>query len=500
MKRIYFLAVLAFVVMFSCQDEDVLQNECENETNQELIPENDIRKLIEKQVKESGDFYWKDVDPYVLWSAAMHGDAILTVGYSRVAYSEEKTNKQKQAQKEVLETVLAVERSNQQKQTLKSEDILVHEPKILNYVDVKITSLETVIALQSLDEIRYIEPNGFRYFTHEALQKSSSGCDKTVVPVASEDYETMAPGCQVSWTYLRHQIVQAWAHSTGQGITVGLIDTGISDDQSLLGSGFESGYSNNRNIIKKGVYVDSFWPWSNDTDGYHDKCGHGTLMGATIAGPRNNRNLPTGVAYNCNLVAYRAVKNVVVDGYHEKRGVSRALTELGNRSDVRVISMSIGHVFSIGNVRDAVEYAYSKGKMIIAAGGTSTTFTNWAGVIFPASMNETVAVTGIKDMAGYTECDVCHKGDKIDFTVIMQRANNDHKSVSLGYYDNTRTYVGGSSVATATTAGIAALIWGKNPGWSRAQVLQRMKESASLYPYRDDDFGWGSINVLAAVQ
>jgi subtilisin family serine protease len=163
--------------------------------------------------------------------------------------------------------------------------------------------------------------------------------------------------------------------------------------------------------------------------------------------------------------------------------------------------MSIGHIFSVGSISDAIKYAYSKGKLIVAAGGTSTTFTNFVGVIFPANMNETVAATGITDGAGYTECAVCHKGSKIDFTVVMQRASNsDRTSVCIGFFENTRNYVGGSSVATSTTAGIAALIWSKNPTWTRAQVLAKMQQSASFYPNRHSDFGWGSINALAAVQ
>ncbi|HSA05309.1 MAG TPA: S8 family serine peptidase [Tenuifilaceae bacterium] len=70
----------------------------------------------------------------------------------------------------------------------------------------------------------------------------------------------------------------------------------------------------------------------------------------------------------------------------------------------------------------------------------------------------------------------------------------------LEFFNNTRNYVVGSSVATSTTAGIAALIWGKYPTWTRDQVLARMKQSASLYPNKSSDFGWGSINALAAVQ
>ena len=42
-----------------------------------------------------------------------------------------------------------------------------------------------------------------------------------------------------------------------------------------------------------------------------------------------------------------------------------------------------------------------KGKLIFCAGGTSTSFTTFVGVIFPAWMSETVAVTGLKDTTNY---------------------------------------------------------------------------------------------------
>lgn len=501
MKKIYFLAAIIAFGVFSCSEDEQISEPCTDQDDQVILSKSEIRSMIEQSLKETGDFSWNDVDPYVLWSAAMHGDSLLTVGYSQVPYSEELRKSEHPDRRNILEILQSIESESLQKASLDTRELLIYEPQKLNFMDVRITSLESVEALRTMEGVRYIEPNAFRYLAHDIMQKSSSGCDKTTVPVNSNDYTVVSPGCQVSWTYDQHNIRQAWNVSTGEGVGVGLIDTGVSDEQSLLGDDFNQGYSANRYVYKYGVYVDSWWPWSNDTDGHHDKCGHGTLMGATISGPRNSRNMPVGVAYNCNLVAYRATSNVVVDGYHEKRGVARALIELADRNDVKIISMSIGHIFSIGSISDAVRYAYSKDKLIVAAGRTSTTFTNWAGVIFPASMSETVAVTGVTDASTYEECDVCHKGDKIDFTIVMQHNyDSDRRSVSLGYYDNSRTYVGGSSVATATTAGIAALVWSNHPNWSRSQVLQRLKESSDLYPNRDDDFGWGTIDAYAAVQ
>jgi serine protease len=199
--------------------------------------------------------------------------------------------------------------------------------------------------------------------------------------------------------------------------------------------------------------------------------------------------------------AYRATSDVVINGSKEKKGVKNALVGAGNRSDVKVISMSIGDVFSSGTVKDGVRYAYNRGKLIVAAAGTSLTWTSWVGVIFPANMNETTAVTGIRDGSPMQRCNTCHDGSKVDFVAVMQRrSNTDRTSLTLSRSNNNPGYVGGSSAATATTAGIAALVWATNPSQSRSQVLNRMKQAASFYPGRNGSFGWGIIDANQAVR
>ncbi len=388
---------------------------------------------------------------------------------------------------------------------ISKDKLALVEHEIINVMDVKVENIKTIIALRRSANVRYLQPNGYNKFTETTavLERSSSGCDKNGDHINPTHYTTIAPNnAQVSWHFDKHNIQQAWNLSTGAGVTVGLIDTGVSESQQLLNpSGFNDGYSNGRFVQKYGTFIDSFWWWSSNYDGPHDKCGHGTAMASTIASPRNDHGMPVGVAYNSNLIAYRATEDVLLDDYHERKGVSDALVQLGNRSDVKIISMSIGYIWSIGNISDAVKYAYSKNKLIFAAGGTSTSFTNGFGVIFPATMNETVAVTGVDDGSNYERCETCHSGSKIDFTIVMEGDNNTSKAPPvLGFYNGERRYTGGSSVATATTAGIAALVWSRYPSWSRTQVLNRLKQSSDFYPNRDGSFGYGNIDALQAVQ
>ena len=223
-------------------------------------------------------------------------------------------------------------------------------------------------------------------------------------------------------------------------------------------------------------------------------------MAGLIAAPRGYNGTSVGVAYQSNLIAYRATGDVVVNGSKEKTGVKNALVAAGKRSDVKIISMSIGDVFWSSTVADGIYYAYNRGKLIFAAAGTSLSWTSWWGVIFPANMSETVAVTGIKEGSPMVKCNTCHDGSAVDFVAVMQRRNdNSRTSLTLAPSGYTPAYVGGSSAATATTAGIAALVWATNTSQSRSQVLNRLKNAASIYPNRDGNFGWGIIDAAYAV-
>ena len=500
-KRHLKLLVILLIVVVSCSKED---NFIDQEEDQVVFPEDplsvsELNNQISTTLNQKGDFDWSKVDAHFLWSAVVNGNNILTIGYGNEgeSFSEVRTQAIEAKKNNIIEVVIKNE-------GIKQDDLKIVEHEIINVIDVHVENIETIIALKKRSDVRYLEPGGYsQFYVNEVQPRSSSGCDKNGTSINSVHYSTIAPNnAQVSWHFDEHNIQQAWNLSTGSGVTIGLIDTGVSQSQSLLNSaGFNDGYSTGRYVQKYGTFIDSAWWWSSNYDGPHDKCGHGTAMASTMAAPRNDNGMPVGVAYNSNLVAYRATEDVLLNDYHERKGVSDALVQLGNRSDVKIISMSIGYIWSIGNIKDAVKYAYSRGKLIFAAGGTSTSFTNGFGVIFPATMSETVAVTGVNDGNTYERCDTCHSGSKIDFTIVMEGDNNTSKAPPvLGFYNNQRRYTGGSSVATATTAGIAALVWARHPSWSRTQVLNRLKQSAEFYPYRNSSFGFGNIDALQAVQ
>lgn len=495
MKKSVFYLLPLFFVLNSCNTNELPGEGSKIETVQkDPLTAKQINEEIKNSIKNTGSFNWKEASDHLLWSAVFRGNKMVSIGFG--TSGEDFDRSLSANSREMEDEILNVIRKSEGKER---GDALISSDKYLNQIDVLIEKEETLTALRQMKTIRYVEPGDYRYFDYETdvaakSSGSSSGCGFESTALNAADYTSTTPNAKVPWAFTKHNIPNAWNYSTGAGITIGLVDTGVSAQQSLLGTNFNTGASSGRTITKNGVYVNG-----SSTDGPADQCGHGTKMASVMAAPKNNAGLPVGVAYNANLITYRAAANVLLDTSSEQNGVKTAFTELANNTSVKIISMSMGHIFSVGKIEDGVKYAYSKGKLIFCAGGTSTSFTNFVGVIFPASMSEVQAVTGVKEGTSNQKCDVCHSGSQIDFTFQMERPSGNTVPV-LSYYNGQADYVGGSSVATAATAGIAALVWSKNPSWTRDQVLNKMRQSATYYPSVNSSYGYGNINVLQAVQ
>lgn len=485
----------------------------------EKINPQEINDIVIASLKKTNRFYWNDVSDQVVWSALSHADSILSIGYApagfegigkKMAQIDISTKEWKSAKEKVLQTIAEVQSSTKGR-TISIEEIDFYQDNTLPYIQIRTASLEVITALRAMDEVRYADPMGYNGQNQTATLRSGSGCgNQPLSSLPAADQRSYGTNGILPWNYDEMNMTQAWNNSNkGDNITIGLIDTGVSDDQDNLGSRFATGQSTGRTIEKRSTYVtcSGWWWWRRCTnDGPNDQCGHGTNMAGLIAAPFGTAtNSTMGTAYRANLISYRATGDVVIGDSEEKQGVTDALTQLGNRHDVKIISMSIGDIFHSGQVEDAVQYAYGRGKLIFAAAGTSLTWTNWYGVIFPAYLPEAVAVTGITDRNSYEECANCHKGREVEFSVVMQRYfDSDRTSLTLSTDFNSPTnypeYVGGSSCATAMMAGTAALVWSDHSSWSRSQVLSKLRQSSDLYPNRSSSYGYGTVDANLAVQ
>lgn len=508
------LAALAVIVVLlnACKKADT-QTAPVNIDNPPVLSSAAINSFIKEQIEASGKFEWSTASDEMIWSALQQSDNILSVGYKplnetsiddRLAEIDIDALQWKNAKNEVINIILSGE--SKTRTGINAGNIEEWEETVLPVMDVRVENFETVKLLRASNLVRYAEPLGYEPYriNENSATQSSSGCGSNVadaVLTAGVDYTTIAPNTKQSWNYPYHNIPQAWTKSTGAGIKVFVIDSGCEFDQENLGSTFNQGSSSGRSVEKIVTLPRSTFlgiptgPVETPDDG----CGHGTAMAGACAAPRGTDGAACGVAYNCNLVTCRGAEDVLIDASREAKGVSDAYTNAANRADVRIISMSMGRTTSSSQIRDAIRYAYGKGKLMFCAAGTSFGWTaGWFGVIFPATMTEVNAVTGVRDNNFNTNCTDCHKGSETDFTVVMEKASNERHPLTLAMTGDAPSTVGGSSVATASMSGIAALVWSRFPSYTRAQVLTKLINNSSNYPTRNASFGWGNVNADAA--
>lgn len=511
MRNLTPITLLLLILLLGCAKEQIETKDTSPEFSKEPLSKAELNEQIESTINRYGIFKWSEVEDHFLWSAAMQSDSLFALGY-QVEGTEQLKSTIHQIDIEsgewieIRDDLLAFILKGEQKMNsdLELNDLLPHGmPKVLPTMAVRITNPETVKALRAKTSVvRYLESMSYSLPSMtQSAGRSSSGCDSAPdYGINSADYTTISPNVKRSWHFATSNVSSAWGTTSGDGITVCIIDTGASDAQENLGSQFNSGDSQGRTVERLSTHYSGWW-WWRSLDSPHDQCGHGTSMCGLAAAPRGTDGNAVGVAYNADLISIRAVEDVVINTGDEKDGVKDALIIAGNRSDVKVISMSIGTPFWSGTVADGIYYAHNNGKMIIAAAGTSFSWTSWWGVIFPANMNETVAVTGVKDNTNpMDKCETCHDGPEVDFVMVMERSVNDERhAIGLASDTNQPKYIGGSSAATASVAGIATLIFSNNPGASREEVYDAMKWNASFYPNRDNEYGWGIIDANDAV-
>ncbi|MCU0470416.1 MAG: S8/S53 family peptidase [Arcicella sp.] len=511
MKKITTIALMALAISACTVENDKVESLSPNPSTP--VSRTEIDQAIFKSLQDNGKFEWSSVSDATVWSALTQSDKVLSVGYkpenegnidAKIHLIDINETAWKTAREKVLDIIY--EEESKSNPSLKRSELIVFDESILPVLDVRVGNLSTIERLRASKLVRYAEPMGYEVKTSsDAKSKvnSDSGCDSNTPETGlnSTDFTTISPNAKASWNYAYHSVTQAWAKSTGSGAKMVIIDTGCSDGQENLGSAFNQGSSSGRTVEKLVTLPrDRFLGIPiGPVETPNDACGHGTSMQGAACGPRGTDGNTAGIAYNANLISIRAAKDVFLNESRESKGVADAFTLAGNRSDVRVISMSMGNIISSGQIADGVRYAYGKGKLIFCAAGTSFGWTaGWAGVIFPASMAEAVAVTGIKDNLTQ-RCDACHEGGDVDFVVVMEKASGGRKPLSLAMSGDVPSTVGGSSVATASTAAMATLIFSKYPTWTRSQVFNRMKENGSYYPSRNGNFGWGRVNINNAL-
>lgn len=465
-----------------------------------IVPQGDpytkarLDDYVMSVLQSANGFQWDWVDLKTVWSAIQADGVLLAIGYKPASEGDVSgklhavniaTGEWKAVHDALLE-LIRQELSRNSGAAVSIDDFLVEDDPVLPVITVRLADKQVLTKLASLQNVRYLEPLGY---WPAQVPRSTSGCSVSTSNVNTADYTTTSPAAIQPWNYALHQVPGAWNNAQGAGMTVGVIDAGLSTTQPLLGSMFNDGFSN----VSRVVTTDYTFGTSAFTN-----CTHGTSMAALAVGPRNSVGAPSGIAYKSNLHFIRAAEDVVLDLSSEISAVKNAFVKMGNRQSVRIISLSMGTPFGSSVLRDGVNYAYGKGKVIFAAAGTSFGLTSWWGVIYPAAYSSCLAVTGVKENGG--RCSSCHDGSAVIYTITMERdVDNSRNTLSLRPSGYSPAYIGGSSCATAMAAGIASTVWSAKPNMTRAQLLTCLTNTAQFYPTRTSTKGYGNLNASAAV-
>lgn len=283
---------------------------------------------------------------------------------------------------------------------------------------------------------------------------------------------------------------EMWKVSTGRGITVAVIDSGVDDSLADL----------------KGQVLDGTDFSTQRGDEHTDLDGHGTDIAALIAatGARGSGNGSYGLAPSAKILPIRMRYSTEEFGQVDEGSVfastmSKAIRYAAD-SKAQVINISMAAAndprrknVSTPELAAAVKYAIDKGKLIFAGVGNSGDTSNL--LEYPAATPGVVGVGAITQKI--KRAVFSQHGTQVDVTA----PGVDMVHACMGGTEICRT--DGTSDATAIASASAALIWSKHPDWTNNQVLRVLlntMEGNEKSWTRNDDFGYGIVRPRVALK
>ncbi len=295
--------------------------------------------------------------------------------------------------------------------------------------------------LRNNPHVRYVEEEGEVEAIGQAL---SWGADRVDADVLHNDGET------------------------GDGADIAVIDTGIDDDHPDLEANVGSGKA----------YVDCSgsncnYDWSDDND-------HGTHC-AGIADAVDNSEGLVGVSTQATL---HAVKVLADDGSGYWSDVAAGVEYTANEGwDVG--SMSLGASSGSSTVKDACQYAYDKGVLLVAAVGNDGPCSDCVG--YPAAYETVMGISSTDSddsLSSFSstgpEIELAAPGGSIYSTVI----------------DDYATY-SGTSMACPHVSGACGQLMAN--GYTNTEARDQLKSTAEDIGLGDNEQGNGLLDAEAAV-
>ncbi|MFJ4566229.1 S8 family serine peptidase [Streptomyces caelestis] len=262
-----------------------------------------------------------------------------------------------------------------------------------------------------------------------------------------------------------------WKVSTGKGVKVAVLDTGVNPDTPSL----------------KGQVLGDEVPDAVSYNATEDYDGHGTSMAELIAGTGAGEGMQ-GLAPGTKIIPIRMLVRGVKNETDKKKTPSAAdAIKAAADSDAQIINMSYGGRFIDPDEEKAIKYAHSKGKLMFAGTGNDAESKNV--IDYPAAYPYVVGVAAADDKGKVGE--FSEYGNYVDLSAPGLNVPTWCDATFRSYCDGR-----GTSMATAIASASAALIWSAHPDWTANQVLRTMIDTAGrtwAKGERSNYLGYGAV-------
>lgn len=262
---------------------------------------------------------------------------------------------------------------------------------------------------------------------------------------------------------------EAWEVTPGkEDIVIAVVDTGV----DLLHQDFQGKLVDGYNVVA-------------DNDNPQDDNGHGTHVAGIISAKTNNTLGIAGVAWFNKIMPIKAMGG---DGTGSSFDIAKGIRWAADHG-ARVINMSVGNYNHSAILHEAVQYAYNKGIVLVAASGNDNTDQS----SYPAVYPEVISVAAVDDRS--ERANFSNYGNYIEVAA-------PGVDIPSTFLDNEYAALSGTSMACPHVAGLAGLILSANPELGVEDVRDIIqKSSMDLGPTGwDTQYGHGLINVAQALQ
>ncbi|MBD3183847.1 S8 family serine peptidase [Candidatus Poribacteria bacterium] len=288
---------------------------------------------------------------------------------------------------------------------------------------------------------------------------------------------------------------KAWDVSTGEGIIVAVVDTGVAYEDfdgylqapDLANTSFVEGYD---------FVDDDFHP--------NDGNGHGTHVAGTIAQNTNNRRGTAGGAFNCLIMPIRVLDD---DGFGMYSSIIDGL-DYAVENGAKVINMSLGSGQPSKVLEESLINAHESGVILVAAAGNE--FFAGSPTSYPAAYDSYAITVGAVRLDGQ-RAPYSNVGDYIDISApggdLSVDQNEDEyadgvlqQAFMMDPADFQYWFFQGTSMAAPHISAAAAMLLA-NGITGVHDVTQALLFSARDMgkPGWDEEYGWGILDVWAAL-